>query len=114
MTKDNFYRNCLTPEGREKNVKYFNQGLKHYYKNNDIDITNVKNWNEIVYIPIHGRENIDDETISEELQQQDWDIWTMADIMINLVKRQGMKDTIIQDTIHRFNILSGEPLFRFI
>ena len=111
MTKEQFYRNCLTKEGQEENEKEFNdlKTLKQYYKK-DIDINDYRNWSEIIYIPKNGKQKtweafvdgieinrkdqngeiigkqiIPDETYGQLLDQDKWEIYTMWDILQTII-----------------------------
>ena len=115
MTKEQFYRNCLTKEGQKENEKEFNdlKTLKQYYKK-DIDINDYRNWSEIIYIPKNGKQItweafIDGEevekpikndkgetvgtikeiapngTYGQILDQDKWEIYTMWDILQQII-----------------------------
>lgn len=100
MIKEQFYKNCLTSEGQEINREKFApltiDGI--YYKNTDIDINDMSRWNEIVYLSKYGKvitweallnsdkknemgEILPDETFGQVLDMQNWEIYTMWDIM---------------------------------
>ena len=112
MTKDKFYQNCLTEKGREENKNLLApitmDGI--YYKNTEIDINDMRTWNEIIYLSKYGKEMtwealIDGEVIQEDIKdendrtihykgeivpnetfgqilgQDKWEIYTMWDII---------------------------------
>lgn len=111
MTKEQFYRNCLTSEGQEINKNTFRPlTMETYYKNTQIDINDMRNWNEIVYLSKYGnqitweafidgeevekpikndkgeiigtiKEIQPDETFGQLLDQDKWEIYTMWDII---------------------------------
>ena len=89
MTKEQFYRNCMTEEGQEENNKEFTnlQTLQRYYKK-DIDINDFTQWKEIVYLSKYAKTQLEDENTGEVTedygeikQQQDWEIYTLWDIL---------------------------------
>ena len=75
MTKEQFYKNCFTPEGREKNEKELINltSLHRYYKKQDIDLNDISNWDEIIYMPTYGNIELETGTITE---QQNWEIFS--------------------------------------
>ena len=143
MTKEQYYSNCLTSEGQEENEQEFNdlKSLKQYYKK-DIDINDYRNWSEIIYIPKNGKqitweafidgveiekpikndkgEIIPDETYGQLLDQDKWEIYTMWDILqqiINiyenpLLKRPKKEITeYIEWAKNIYNNLKGEDIY---
>ena len=121
MTKEQFYRNCLTEEGQNRNEKEFTnlKTLKRYYKREDIDLNDMTKWDAIIYIPAYGK--IDYET-NEIHYQQYWNIYSFLDI-IKIAKRmrenkilqafdKNKNLDLIQYSIQLFNNLKGEVLFK--
>ena len=122
MTKEQFYRNCLTSEGREENNQEFTnlKSLKQYYKK-DIDINDLIQWNEIVYIQKYGKIQLENEFTGEQEEdygeikpQQDWGIYTMWDILNTIiytyekVYNQRLSITeYMQKTKELYNLLNG-------
>ena len=79
----------MTEEGQEENNKEFTnlQTLQRYYKK-DIDINDFTQWKEIVYLSKYAKTQLEDENTGEVTedygeikQQQDWEIYTLWDIL---------------------------------
>ena len=115
MIKEQFYRNCLTSEGREENKNIFRPlTMETYYKNTQIDINDMRNWNQIVYLSKYGnqitweafidgetiekpvknekgevvgttKEIAPDETYGQILDQDKWEIYNMWDILQEII-----------------------------
>ena len=150
MTKEQFYRNCLTSEGREENKNTFRPlTMETYYKNTQIDINDMRNWNQIVYMSKYGNqitweafidgeiiqediknekgeiihykgEIIPDETFGQLLDQDKWEIYTMWDILqeiINIYENPLLKrpkkdiSEYIEWAKNTYNNLKGESVY---
>ena len=104
MTKEQFYKNCLTSEGKSININMFAPLTLDgsYYKNTKIDVDDMRQWNEIVYLSRYGKvitwealidsdktneygEILPDETYGQTLDMQDWEVLTMWDILQRIV-----------------------------
>lgn len=57
MTKEQFFRNCLTEEGRKENQDTFRPlTMETYYKNTEFDINDYSQWDKIVYMSKYGNQ----------------------------------------------------------
>lgn len=150
MTKEQFYRNCLTSEGQEINKNTFRPlTMETYYKNTQIDINDMRTWNEIVYQSKYGnqisweafidgeevekpvkndkgevvgtiKEIQPDETFGQLLDQDKWEIYTMWDILQQIINiyenpllKRPKKDITeyIEWAKNIYNNLKGENIY---
>ena len=138
MTKQQFYKNCLTEEGREIIDQEFNTTeamLKGYYKK-DLDLKDINNWDEIIYMPKYAKVNTIDGYFDEEeanyeiLEEKDWKVYTFLDLLkSNYHLLEGKMNKLLEDyaksnninlpkdyndlvewTIKQYNELKGEDI----
>ena len=139
MTKEQFYKNCLTEQGKELIDKEFNKPetmLKGYYKK-DIDLKDINNWDEIIYMPKYAKVNTIDGYFDEEeanyeiLEEKDWKVYSFLDLLksnyhllenkMNKVLEEYAKNNniklptdyneLVEWTIKQYNELNGEDIF---
>ena len=116
MTKEQFFRNCLTEEGRKENQDTFRPlTMETYYKNTEFDIYDYSQWDKIVYMSKYGNqitweafidgerveedvrdengkiilckgEILPDDTYGDIVSQENWEIYNMWDILQDIIK----------------------------
>lgn len=136
MTKEQFYKNCFTEQGKQLIEQEFNtpNTLKQYYKREDLDLSDIANWNQIVYIPKYGKvdtyplydydengeEIFDFEKYGEILDYHMWEIYSFWDIILytnNRFKGEQNKPSIkrlYKQALNMFNSINSDDHFNFI
>ena len=88
--------------------------LPRYYRKN-MNITDLTQWNEIVYIPSNGRiELYDDETLGQILPKNYWEIYTVWDIITELLGIGYTLDEAVNKIPRLYDNMHGQSMEELI